>query len=72
VRLQSHYSYELVFLVISGLNILNNLWRVGGGGAAKPITEIRTRNLPWGERQPAHKADITNNIEPVVWKMQEP
>jgi hypothetical protein len=41
--------------------------------STQPITEMSTRNLPGGEKRPAHKADnITAICEPTVYKMWQP
>jgi hypothetical protein len=41
-------------------------------GSTYPLTEISTRNLTDGIRQPARKADLTTIYEPIVYKMWEP
>jgi hypothetical protein len=39
----------------------------------QPLTEMSTKNLPWGKGRPARKADnFTATCEPVVEKMWEP
>jgi hypothetical protein len=41
--------------------------------STKPLTEMSTRNLPWGKGRPAHMADhLTAICEPIVQKMWEP
>jgi hypothetical protein len=38
-------------------------------GSTQPLTEMSTRNLPGGKKQPAHRADNLAAIcEPKVWK----
>jgi hypothetical protein len=38
-----------------------------------PLTEMSTRNLPWGKGRPAHEADnLTAICEMIVWKMGAP
>jgi hypothetical protein len=38
-------------------------------GSTQPLTEMRTRNLPGGKKQPAHRADnLATFYEPNVWK----
>jgi hypothetical protein len=42
-------------------------------GSNQSLTEMSTRNLPGGNGQLAHKADILTAIcEPIVWKMWGP
>jgi hypothetical protein len=37
--------------------------------STQPLTEMSTRNLPWGKKLPARKADNLAAIgEPNVWK----
>jgi hypothetical protein len=39
----------------------------------QPLSEMSTRNLPWGNGRPARKADnLTAICEPIVQKMWEP
>jgi hypothetical protein len=36
-------------------------------GSTQPLTEMSTKNLPWGKRRPVHKADnLTATCEPFV------
>jgi hypothetical protein len=36
-------------------------------GSSEPLTEMSTRNLPWGKEQLALKADnLTTNCEPIA------
>jgi hypothetical protein len=38
-------------------------------GSTQSLTEMSTRNIPWGERRPANKADnLTAICEPIVYK----
>jgi hypothetical protein len=38
-------------------------------GSIQPLTEMSTRNLPWGKRRPARKADkLTAICEPIVYR----
>jgi hypothetical protein len=37
-------------------------------GSTKPLTEMSTRNLPWGKGRPARKADLTAICEPIVYR----
>jgi hypothetical protein len=42
-------------------------------GSTQPLTEISTRNFPWGKGRSARKADnLTAVCESIVWKMWEP
>jgi hypothetical protein len=42
-------------------------------GLTQHLTEMSTSNIPWGEGQPARKADsFTAICEPIVYKMWEP
>jgi hypothetical protein len=42
-------------------------------GSTHPLTEMSTRNLPWGKGWPAHKTDNLTAIgEPTVQKMWDP
>jgi hypothetical protein len=37
--------------------------------STQPLTEMSTRNLPWGKKRPAHRADnFATFYEPNVWK----
>jgi hypothetical protein len=46
------------------------LWPLG---PAEPLTEMSTRNRPWGKGRPARKAENLSAIcEPIVWKMRQP
>jgi hypothetical protein len=35
-------------------------------GSTQPLTEMSTRDPPWGKRRPARKADLTAIREPIV------
>jgi hypothetical protein len=41
-------------------------------GSTQPLTEMSTRNLPGGKRQPACEAYLTALCDTVVWKMWKP
>jgi hypothetical protein len=42
-------------------------------GSTQSLTEMFTRNLPWGKARPARKADnFTAICEPNVYEMWEP
>jgi hypothetical protein len=37
-------------------------------GSTQPLTEMTTRNLPWGKGRPVRKADLTAICEPIFYK----
>jgi hypothetical protein len=40
-------------------------------GSTQPLTEMSTRNLPRGKKQPARRADnLAATCEPNVWKCE--
>jgi hypothetical protein len=62
-------SYNLS-AVDSELHDVFVLWALG---LTEPLTEMRTRNLPGGNRRPARKSDnLTAISELIVWKIWEP
>jgi hypothetical protein len=53
--------------VIGFFNLPNPSSRTMALGSTQPLTEMSTRNLPWGRGQPKGKADNpTATCEPVV------
>jgi hypothetical protein len=40
--------------------------------STQPLTEMSTRNLPWGKGRPARNTDLTAICVLIVWKMWEP
>jgi hypothetical protein len=53
--------------VIAFFNWPNPSSRTMALGSTQPLTEMSTRNLPAGKRQPTHKADnLTAICEPIV------
>jgi hypothetical protein len=48
-------------------NLPNRSGRNMALGSTQPLTEMSTRDLPWGKGRPAHKSDnLTANCEAVV------
>jgi hypothetical protein len=41
-------------------------------GSTQPLTEMSTRNLPWGKGRTGRGADLTGICELIVWKMWDP
>jgi hypothetical protein len=48
-------------------NLPNPSRRTMALGSTQPLTEMSIRNLPWGEKRPARRADnLTAICEPIV------
>jgi hypothetical protein len=51
--------------VIGFFNWPNPSSRIMALGSTQPLTEMSTKNLPWGKGRPAPEADLTATCEPI-------
>jgi hypothetical protein len=53
--------------VIKCFNLPNHSSRTMGLNLSQPLTDMSTRNIPWGKARPARKSDsFTAACEPIV------
>jgi hypothetical protein len=65
--LQAGRSQVRVSDEVDFFNLPNTSSRTMALGSTQPLTEMSTRNLPGGNKRPAHRADnLTANCEPIV------